>query len=165
MYALCVCQWKLRSSWISAVRDHACSQAFLESLYKLLYYSMLQTQLINILNVILVSFSSLSCLGQTQVAVSFGRARLKPTLTSLSSDFWRWAHLCQRQQLLSCSSVLRIIVPMFPLGMNTRREEKTLALKALIQMHICCKLFFLFLYVQFWNKTNSWVQIFISSSR
>lgn len=83
MYALCVCQWKLQPSWISAVGDHACSQALLESLCKL-DYSIRQRQLINILNVILISFSSLSCSEQTQAAVSFKSARLKPT--PLSSD-------------------------------------------------------------------------------
>lgn len=86
MYALCVCQWKLQSSWISAVGDHDCSQALSKSLCKLVHYSILQRQLINILNVILVTFSSLSCSEQTQAAVSFKSARLKPTLTSLSSE-------------------------------------------------------------------------------
>lgn len=84
MYALCVCQWKLQPSWISAVGDHACSQALLESLCKLVHYSIRQRQLINILNVILISFSSLSCSEQTQAVVSFKSARLKPT--PLSSD-------------------------------------------------------------------------------
>lgn len=87
MYGLCVLGWKLQSSRMLAVEDHAGSQALLERLSKLVHYSALQRQLINILNVIPVSFSSLSCSKQTQAAVSFKSTRLRPTFTTSSNDF------------------------------------------------------------------------------
>lgn len=65
----CVLQWKLQSSWMLAVEDHACPQALLEGLCTTVHYSILQRQLINILDVIAVSF--LNCAKQTQVTVSF----------------------------------------------------------------------------------------------
>lgn len=70
-----------------AVENHACSQALLEGLWKMAHYSILQRQLINILKVIPVSFSNLSCSRQTQAVVSFKSARLKPDFTILSNDF------------------------------------------------------------------------------
>ena len=159
---------KLQLSWVLAVEDHACSQALLERLCKPAHYSVLQRQIINILNVIPISFSNLSCSRQTQAAVSFKSASLKPTFTTLRNYFWGWTDLYQRQKFLGCSSFLRIIVPMLPLGMGTTAwtlEEKTdISIKSINQMNSSCKLSFLLLYVQIWNKTNFMVRIFTSST-